>query len=553
MLALLQSHGFPSETIDFLRWYAEYITMPARDLLKRENRKRFPERRSDHQLSPNSVARRAVALRAYLGAAVNILGLAPESLTPGVLFGTGFDDIAHALVDWWHDRREARLQVGDDSAISGALGHYLVSIGMMCFTRYELMRFTRRLSVAVIDKESNTNPKDRTIRIDTMTEEGVAKTPAEQASWDAYRLAYAIKNKLESMVKDERGANRAGVPEFKNIKVMMGNTPPQWFITILSGCIEDVRSGIKKGRHDYKFHKLVRDTVDLAFHISTGCRSEESCLIRLDRHLTPERLRTRVIALQASERKNNKDHEVVLHRTYLPDDVLSFYLERSRPFFMRDQYLAAHPDEVRAHPFFLVSTRGNPYGVTDPGDPPQVLELAQRAHDHGCNLKKFLARRAVRCGLRLPGRKYELGAHPIRNVFAYAIYVMTGSAQAAAHYLGDEEQTVYSNYSAISGVHVDSSALVGFSLGAGATSARPLSHPQSSTAPRPGERTDGGPASAPQSDAGLEEAYLEKMEELRADRRAGIITQAQFDEAAAGYARKLRRVAAAGGGHLAAA
>lgn len=543
LLLLLERLQFPRETIDFLDWYKTYVTMPARELMKRENRHCYPERRDAHRLSPNSLHHRITALRAYLGAAVNVLKLPPEALTPDVLFGTGFDDIGHALADWWHDRREALLADGRDTAISGALGTYLIGIGMMCFTRYELLRFNRRRSVAVINKESAKNPSDRIVRIDTIAEEGAAKTPGEQAAWDAYRLAYSIANKLQAIVKGERGANRAGTPEFKNIKEMMRNTPPQWFITILEHSIERVRVGMRQNRDDFKFHKLVRDTVDLAFHISTGCRSEETCLVRMDEHLTPERVVSRVIYFRPEQRKNNKEHEVLLQPAYLPDDLLEFYLARTRSFFMREQYLqvgrARGPWKkggaalVQDHPFFLVSTRGNAYGVERLDDEAEVLRLAQRAQDHGKNLKAFLAREAVRCGLVLPGRKYELGPHVIRGVFAYALYVMTKSAQVAAHYLGDEENTVRLNYSAISGVHVDSSVLIGFEAGPrfGAFAMGTVVADVSALPRTPRAATE----------QELEAEYLMKMEELRQDRRNGIIDQVGFEELRTAYRRQFQR------------
>lgn len=538
LLALLERMRFPQSTIEYLRWYRTYITMPARELMRRDNRGRFPHRRDAHHLSPNSLVRRAVALRAYLGAAVNVVGLRPETLTPDVLFGSAFDEIAHGLVDWWQDRRDALVQQGGDTAIAGALAQYLVAVGMICYTRYELLRFERRLTVAVTERESKRNPKDRVVRIDTVAEEGAAKTREELAAWDAYRQAYAIENQLQARVKDERGANRAGAPEFKDIKLMMQNTPPQWFIKILNRCIERVREGVRKNHDDFKFHKLVRNTVDLAFHISTGCRSEESCLVRMDDHLTPEQLAKRVLVLRAFERKNNKAHEVILQPAYLPDDVLSLYLECTRSFFMRDQYLRPHrvggkgpkvtrPELVKEHAYLLVSTRGHGYGVDDLSDESEVLRLAQRAQDHGRNLQRFLAREAVRCGLKLPGRRYELGTHVIRGVFAYALYVMTKSAQVAAHYLGDEEQTVRTNYSAISGVHVDSSALIGFDVGPQVGIAAP--HETSATEPTT-TLSEGGEAE-----------YLAKMEALRADRRAGIIDQTEFEELKAAYRRLFGR------------
>lgn len=535
LVARMKRMGFPPATIEFLEWYKPYITMSARDLMRRENRGRYPDRKDVHKLTPNSLRARAVAVRAYLGAAVNGLGRAPADLTPEIIFGRGFDEIAHTLIDWWQDRRDALLEDGVDTAIGGGLVHYIVGIGMLCYTRYELLRFERRLKVATIDRPKVGDRNDHLVRVDSFTEEGVAKTPAELYAWESYRSAYALVNKIHARVKEERGVNRADAPEFKDIKIMLANTPPQWFIKVLNNDIERVRDGIRRNLDSYKFHKLVRDTVDLGLHMSTGCRSEESCLLRVDQHFTPERLAARVIDIQAFERKNNKRTQVILQPAYLPDDIMECYMQRSRPFFMRDQYVRPHrvggkgklisqPGLVRDHPFFLVSTRGNAYGVMDLEDPAQLLQLLSRAKDHGRNLTSFIAREAVRCHLKLPGRKYELGPHAIRGVFAYALYLLTKSAQVAAHYLGDDEQTVLTNYSAISGVNVDSSALVGVDvrplLGVAGLGAAP-------TLP--------APDSAPVAVGGPDAEYVARMEQLLADRRAGLVDQAEFDELKAAY------------------
>ena len=531
LIALLTAKGLPPETVAWLRDYGHYITMPNRELFRPELRKQFPVRLDKHRLQPTSLVTRATALRAFLGAAIERLEYAPEELTLDVIFGTGFDDIAYALMDWWQERREAVKQDGGDTAISGGLGHYIISVGMICYTRYSMLRHARRLVIATRTRTTQ-EKSDGVVHINVRAEAmKTDKTPEEQAAYEAYISSTELEARLGAMVKDERGSKSSSEPEFKNLKRMLENTPPAWFITILNACIEQVRDGIRQGRNDIRFHSMVLKTVDLGLTISTGSRSEESCLVRLDYHLTEENRAARRYAYRAEERKQGSCHEVLLQPAYLPDDILDFYLGTTRPYLMNDQWLehrrrgargtvGALPQNVQDHAFFLVNTKGAPYGVEDLKGTESLLLLKERAGMHGRAMLAMLTAQAVACGLQVPRHQRELGPHAVRGVFAYALYLLTGRIAAAAHYLGDTEATAAQAYSRISGVHVDSSAVIGFNVGAQLA----LSGKQ--------------PKALAENDE-----FIARMESLMEDRRAGRISLEAYQRMEAAY--MTRYVAAA--------
>lgn len=530
-MALLTAKGLPPETVVWLREYGLYISMPSRELFKPEFRKRFPVRLDKHHLQPQSLASRITALRAYLGAAVELLDYAPEELTPDVIFGTAFDDIAYALMDWWQDRREAVQLDGGDTAVSGGLGHYIIAVGMVCLTRYAMLRHARRLKVATRKKKREDGSEGEE-KIDRRTEEQKNdKSAEEQAALDAYLSSTELEAQLQAMAKKDRGTNKGAAPEFKNLKRMIQNTPPSFFITILNAGIAEVREGIHQGRRDSAFHKLVVEMVDLGLTVSTGSRSEESCLVRVDRHMTAECRAARRFAYLPEERKQGTAHEVLLQPAYLPDDILDHYLTVTRPFLMEGQWLEARrrgrrgdvkalPEKVRHHPFFLVTTKGDPYGVEDLKDPKSLLKLTDRANAHGRAMLGTLTKHAVACDLELPRHKYELGLHTIRGVFAYALYLVTGRISAAAHYLGDTEATATEAYSRVSGVHVDSSAVIGFDVGAQIS--------LSNKGEKPRDEND---------------EFIEEMEKLRKDRREGVISEEAYQRLEAAYLKRYEKAA----------
>jgi hypothetical protein len=527
LLELLTAKGLPDETVAWLREYGHYITMPSRELFKSENRKKYPVRLDKHYLQPTSMVQRATALRAYLGAAIELAGYKPEELTLDVIFGTDFDNIAYSLMDWWQERRAAALEDGEDMAISGALGHYIISIGMICYTRYTMLRHQRRLKVTTRTTGKNAQ-SEGTEHVDVRAEEKKHdKSLSEQAAFDAYIASTEMEARLGSMVKRTRGTAASSAPEFKNLKRMMENTPPEWFITVLNAGIEEVRVGMRRGRNDLAFHEQVLDVIDIGLTISTGSRSEESCLVRIDRHLTPENRAARRFTYRAEERKQGTPHEVLLQPAYMPDDILDFYLNVTRPYLMKGQWTEerrrgargitkSRPDKVQEHPFFLVNTTGAAYGVEDLESEESLLVLRTRAATHGRSMLGTLTARAVACGLTVPRHKRELGPHAIRGVFAYALYLVTGSISAAAHYLGDTEETAAAAYSRISGVHVDSSSVIGFDVSAQISLVGALQ----------------------KSNVVQDDEFIERMEELRKDRRDGVISDEAYTRLVEAYTKR---------------
>lgn len=502
---IVRENGFPPSMIEYLEYYGKYITLPARELLTK--RSEYPRRRASHYLSETSLTQRGVALRLFLGVAK--AGIDPAELTPDVAFGTRFEEIASAVIEWWQARRDTLAEGQRGTAIGGLLKETIISAGMMAYTLYERQRHRRKAVIA-------TRQTGKTELLDARREEAVAKDPMEQAAWDAYNESGAIADVLDAMARDETGAADVGSPEIKDIRRVVENTPPAWWIALLNHVLSEWRAEKRAGRDQtWTYHKRVLLAFELGAYISTGCRNEELCLASLEVHARDLRNK-RLISFGASDRKNDKPHSVLLQHVYVPDDLLAEYLDRSRPYFMRDHHMAkGRPESVKSHEYLLVNTTGAGYPVVGTGvaaKGAQERAFAERVGSHGRFMKLAMAAAAVRAGLTLPRHKWEFGLHCIRGACGYGIYVLKGR-QAAAHYLGDSESTAESAYAAIDGKLVDSSALVAVDM-----------TPQLSITPASGASRSAGVA---------DQDYAAQLDRVLERWERGTITEAEAQAARA--------------------
>jgi integrase len=520
LCALLEDLGFHESLVEFLRWYQEYVTLPALDILSDS---RFPARRERHRIGDKTSFERLTALRALLGAATNTLvvgakgetigpQLSPTHLTPEVLFGERFQEFVQVMLDWWRARAEVLPEGTLGKSTSGALRQMVISLGMFALGHYERLRHQRKLKSA-----TRTTPSGIEV-VDAASEEGVKKTPAEEAAWDAYTHANKVADALTDLTRDRRGRTRKRSNEFRNIRRILKVTPPAYWIGLQNGMIELVREEKRKGRDgSYDYHSLVLNAVTLGLLISTGCRMEELCLARLDVQLD---LDARQIVLRAIDRKNRKPHTVLLHEAYLPDDLLDEYLERTRPWFIAGRPTSGKSrprrprkrkrSPVKQHQFLLVSTSGRPFAClseTKNGQNRDEGELKRRASQAGRRFQAQMAAMARRFNMPVPSTKYEFGPHSVRGSCGFGIFLLHDE-KAAAQYLGDTIDTVRDAYSAIDGSHVDSSGLVGFEVARAA-------------------QTVAATKAVPGAD------YAAELKELIGDLKAELVTREEFDRAKA--------------------
>jgi integrase len=529
---LLGRMGFPESLTDFLRWYREYVTLRALDMI---GNPRFPARRERHRISDKTSFERLTALRALLGAATNelVVGpegemigprLAPNDLTPEVVFGVRFPELVQVMVDWWRARAEVLPEGALGRGTSGALRQMVINLGMFALGHYERLRHQRKLKSASRTTQSGIEV------VDAMAEEGVPKTAAEVAAWDAYMHANKLADALTDLERDGRGRTRKRNNDFRDISEILKVTPPAYWIALQNGMVDLFREAKRTGRDgSYEYHSLVLNAVMLGLLISTGCRIEELCLVRLDVQFDRA---ARKIVLRAIDRKNAKRHTVLIHPAYLPDDLLDEYLERSRPWFLKGRPIPRKPgswrprkpkrSRVQPHSFLLVSTSGRPFAClseTKNGQNRNEGELKRRAGQAGRRFQAQMATMARRFDMPVPSNKYSFGPHSVRGSCGFGIFLLHDE-KAAAQYLGDTIETVRAAYSAIDGAHVDSSGLVGFHVAPSSPSASPAM-----LAPAASAMT-----AAPSA---IDADYASELKELVGELKAGLITRNEFDRAKA--------------------
>ena len=487
---LLAQHGLPAELTDFLRWYREYVTLTSMDIITRKGE--FPPRRERSRLDESTLNERPMALRAFLGAALYELkpgadapplglSLDPATLTPEVLFGSRFTNILGAMVAWWNARAALMPKDAIGKSGSGALRQMVINLGMLALACYERLRHQRKLHVA-----TDTTPSGIE-RVDWRLEEETQKTAAERAAWDAYRDASRMADALAGHTKGRSGSRRSKRSnDFKDLRRIVENTPPSYWIGLLRTMLNRMREAQRSGKHHgFAYHENVLNAFLLGLLISTGCRIEELCHVRLDIQASELRSK-RLIRLRAIDRKNSKDHDVLVQSEFVPDDLLSEYLERSRPWFIagkpadegesgprrvsRRKFAPSKRAAAKPHEWLLVSTSGREFGCPEEkpdGSGRRKKEFKHRCAQAGLRFKVQMSKAARVAETALPGHKYEFGPHAVRGACGYGVYLMHGNQglQKAAHYLGDEEETVRNAYSSINGIHVDSSCLVGLDMG----------------------------------------------------------------------------------------
>lgn len=517
---VLTTLAFSDSLIDFLKWYRRYVTLPSLEILFDPE---FPPRRQRHKISERTSFERLLALRAILGAAIYRLPVGPEGkhvglqlqaakITPEVIFGDRFQELVQAILDWWKTRAEHLPDGAIGKGTSGSLRQIVINLGMFAFGHYERLRHRRKLRSATRTTSAGIEV------VDAVAEEGVEKTPAETAAWDAYVYASQLADALTDLRKNQKGRSRKRRNEFRDIRRILKQTPPEYWIGIQEGMIELFRTAKSKGEDtSYAYHSLVLNAVTLGLLISTGCRIDELCLVRLDVQFQRAE---RMIALRAIDRKNTKPHTVLMHDAFLPDDLLDEYLERSRPWFIAGM---PKPPEagrrgrkkkrapVKPHEFLLVSTSGRPFACIDEtpdGKNRDAAELRRRAGQAGLRFQMQMAQMARTLKMSVPNTKYEFGPHSVRGACGYGMFLVYDE-KAAAQYLGDTIDTALDAYSAIDGAHVDSSCLVGFQV-------------------RPSRPTHAAPVPAvPPKD------YAAELKELTSDFKGGLLTREEFDRAKA--------------------
>lgn len=561
MVGIARAAGLPRATVDLLTWYGQWVTLPPEALLVPQCP--WPPLLTKHRLSSGSLGKRSVDLRAWMGCALHLCGLRPDELTPEVLFGSAVDQIARTLIKWWLARKQALEAMGRKygTATKGGLHHIVVSAGLLAYAGYAQEQHRRRQSVSSTRQpERPETQRTSTEAIDLLTALRTCNDGSERQLLEGYQTSVSLANSVKALAgavgakgKQGVGTKRAVLaPEIRDIRAIMKHTPPQWWIQLLEGLHERIRFQVSKGMDDgFEFYRLVQDAWEIGLFVSTGLRGDEACTLELGVHVHASG--GRKVSLAAAERKNVKPQTAIIQERFVPHDIHTLYIERTRWWFLREQHeeLAARREaaaaaartstqrakllqqataargRVQTHAFLIVNTEGTPPGGRT-GEGRITLVGA-----HGTRWRNAVVRRAVEVGLTLPPTlDYMLGRHAVRGAFAYALFQAVGPV-AAANYLGDCVATVELAYAAVEGAFADPSAVANFAIpDRGITRESPSigTTPSASPVlqlPVPPARAEDG-----------ELLYLQQIEALRKDRRDGIITQQLFDTMVAAYGRQ---------------
>ena len=470
-------HGLRPEWQDVFTWLHTYETTPSAKELRRRG---FPARRGG-RIKAKSFAKRISATRALLGVAVNVMGMDPSTLLVARVFGEDYGRIIDRLVEVWGKTGEHEYSAG--------LRDIIVQSGMIAYALF------RRAGHHADQTFTSGEEKSRRERRRIVREEAaVPQTDQQRAYLNSYDEAQGWAAEVAQEM-EKRSPSAANSNSIKDIREVVRDTPPNYWIAILDGFLEEIRSAERSGHdEEYGFHSLVLAAVIHGLILSTGFRQAEPTHARFgsgpvdhyDREAqTGER--DRVIRLFRWDRKNGRALNGVIRERYLPCWLEELYLQRTVRFFKNrglkgpttGPRLAERPRATLEcpaptggidvatglpfadHAFLLVNTFGVPYGCPEEaqfGEGRDERRHAQRVSNMAKFWKRRALRMAARLGLRIPPGEYGFTLHDMRNVMGYWVRSRYGTPQAAS-YLGDSEGTVETFYSALDGQDVDLSGV----------------------------------------------------------------------------------------------
>jgi len=447
----LRDHGFPEEWMEFVEWYARYLTVPDEEIHEHSD---IPvDRPASRVVGSGAVTYRIISARAWAYHAIEAFrdeyDLGPGEIPLHRAFGTDADLIAQRVQAWW----AARAKRGEVAA-PHSTGLRLILIGASMFARAMYDRSLHGRWLTLVDEHGE-------LRSNT-DEEGRGKTPKEEAWWRAYRTLAARVQRLE--LARRRSDDGHVSTDVKDIQKVIVQTPPAYWSALQDELLRQLKEAKHRGETDTpEYHRTVRLAFVTGALISTGFRIGELCHVRLgqyrhgpqeevrDRQYGPGNRAQRLIRLRPVDRKNTRSHTAYLRERYCPAWLESMWLDETRP-----HYLANSSED---HDWLLVHPNGKPYGCpeeADDGSGRDDESLAQRKGGFTTWWKEWLMPVAVDLGLKVPTGPYEFTPHIIRNVFGYLLYqTHPQGEQAAASYLGDMPDTIQGAYAAIQGIHVD--------------------------------------------------------------------------------------------------
>lgn len=448
-LAVFDEHGFSAEWREFFEWYEQYSTVPFEEL--RDGTGRFPTSRpAARELKQQSLMSRTNGVRAYLGVAVNRLGMDPAEMRLHEVFGfKAWDEIIAETYRWW----KKRYRGGEVSwKYSSGLKDIVIHSGLIAEALYVRLRHQRNREVSGLG-ENRRAARTGAVRREEMQGDLTAEELALLRSYEA-----SGDHGTHITSEMERAPKGHAETTMKDLRELVHETPHTWYIRLHEGALERVQRMKRRGEDgDEEYHTWVHYTYALGMLMSTGVRLSGLTHVRLDEQYGQRQREQRVVELRAVDRKNKRSHSARVVEKYVPDWLEEEYLERSRPFFLERFREETGTD----HPWLFVKPDGSPWGCLGEDEDAAGRDAA------GWEIRKSQFRRTWQCRLTtlafdldldVPIEPGHFTPHCVRNVFGYAFYQGQGE-MAAANYLGDDPSSVRGHYGEVSGVEVDAGTL----------------------------------------------------------------------------------------------
>lgn len=460
LLDQVDAAGFSHEWRDFLAWYGEFVTLPFAEVERRFDR--FPTRPPRWGLKRSTVVKRIIDIRTILYQAPAVLGKKPTEISPLELLGPAHRPFVAHLRTWWAERAKDPTD-GVSSPNSDGLEKLVLSYALLAYALHLRLRHDRSAAPR--------QAADHRLLIQA----GAQLTATEGELFEAYRAAEANAKEIEAARMRESNAH--GDNTVRDLPRLIRTTPASFWIALLDEMLREVQAQVEfsadghvlaiRAKNAHTFWKFVADAYYHGWLISTGMRISETGHVRLDLQYSPQlrggKLReAHLRAIDRKETQNTLPHETAIRDRYVPRWLEALYLERARPFFMREwPELKDRP--IQEHPWLFVDARGRPYGCPEEAADGSGRDPLQFATRLGHLRKRWQARCAhvaVAIDRVFPAMPREAVNHAVRIGMGYQIRQELGLT-AAANYLGDKEESVEGVYAGVSGRLVDASVLAG--------------------------------------------------------------------------------------------
>ena len=446
MLELLRRAALPDSWQPFLEWYCDFSCDTEDDLLARPDE--FPIRQPQRHLTPATFANRFAVIRAYVGVAIHLMGLAPAELEPERVFGELFQLLSKRIRAEWSDR----VGNGVSHRASEGLHHLLYTGGLLAEALYVRSLHTRSVTVAMQKRAGATV-------LDYAEHELAAdRTLVERSLFESYRYAQKTCANLTKARTDDSPLGSGNT--VKDLAEVVAQAPVSVYTRVQEHLLEKVReSSTTAGELGHGERVRVVATMLNGILLSAGLRLGEPGTLRIGIHLPADFDVEMRFILRHIDRKNHRRHPFTFRELFLPSWFLAYYRTVVWPFLLQ---LGGH--DTTPFPWLLLNPgTGKPYVNEDEGLDGKLRSQfvrKDRTKDLAAMWKRAIGDACRDLGIDLPSTDWTVTPHCVRNVVANEIFKEQGERGAAA-FLGDREDAVVGVYGMLDGMSVDSSKVIG--------------------------------------------------------------------------------------------